>query len=362
MAPDAAAGAVIDADVHCSPPETGALLGYLDDHWREFLQSIRSPIRQGSIGRAIEDTAYPTSIPLAARPEARSADGTLASASLAGLRAHVFDGTPTERAVLNCSYAVDSLRNPDLAAALAAAVNDWLVAEWLEPEPRLRASLLVPSRFPDLAVAEIERAAAHDGFVQVLLPARSEVPYGNRRYHPVLAAAARHGLAVSIQYGGFSGNPPTPVGWPTYLAEEHVAMAQVMQAQLVSLVAEGAFDAIDDLRVVLVEGGFTWLPSLLWRTDKDWKGLRREVPWVRRPPSAYVREHVRLTTQPLDLPGDAAVLARVLDQLGSDDLLLYATDFPHWHAGDPEAVLARELPEATRRKIAYDNARAFYGW
>jgi predicted TIM-barrel fold metal-dependent hydrolase len=264
--------------------------------------------------------------------------------------------------VLNCDYAVDSLRNPDLAAALAAAVNDWLLAEWLSPEPRLRASLVVPSRFPDLAIAEIERMSHHDGFVQVLLPARSEVPYGNRRYHPVLAAAQRHGLAVSIQYGGFSGNPSTAVGWPSSMLEEHVAMAQVMQAQLVSLIAEGTFEAIDDLRVVLVEGGFGWLPSLMWRIDKDWKGLRREVPWVRRPPSDYVREHVRLTTQPVDSPPEPDALVALMEQLGSDELLLFASDFPHWHADEPEAVLAPGLPPETRRKVMSANARAFYGW
>src|SRR5438067_11214556 len=34
--------------------------------------------------------------------------------------------------------------NPELDAALATAVNDWQVAEWLDPGPRLRASLVVP--------------------------------------------------------------------------------------------------------------------------------------------------------------------------------------------------------------------------
>ena len=38
-------------------------------------------------------------------------------------------------------------------------------------------------------------------------------------------------------------------------------MTQVFQAQVISLVAEGIFDQFPELRVVLIESGFTWLPA-----------------------------------------------------------------------------------------------------
>ena len=41
----------------------------------------------------------------------------------------------------------------------AAAINNWIAAEWLDRDPRLRASIVVPAHSPDLAVAEIERRA-----------------------------------------------------------------------------------------------------------------------------------------------------------------------------------------------------------
>ena len=47
-------------------------------------------------------------------------------------------------------------------------------------------------------------------------------------------------------------------------------------------------------------------PALLWRLDAYWKALRSEVPWVKRPPSEYVREHVRLASQPIERPDDDA--------------------------------------------------------
>ena len=69
------------------------------------------------------------------------------------------------------------------------AVNDWLIAEWLDKEPRLRASIVVPSQQPEMAPREIDRVGGHPGFVQVFLPVRSERPYGKRRYYPIFEAA-----------------------------------------------------------------------------------------------------------------------------------------------------------------------------
>ena len=71
------------------------------------------------------------------------------------------------------------------------------------------------------------------------------------------------------------------------------------------LALEGALGQHPGLRVVLVGSGATWLPSLAWRLDKNWKGVRREVPWVDRPPSEAIRHGVWLTVPPVDAPPDA---------------------------------------------------------
>jgi predicted TIM-barrel fold metal-dependent hydrolase len=91
----------------------------------------------------------------------------------------------------------------------------------------------------------------------------------------------------------------------------------------------GVFEQLPELRVVLLESGWTWLPSLLWRMDREWKGLRREVPWMTELPSAYVREHFRLTTNPTDAPADGAYVREMVEQLGSDGMLMFGSDYPH---------------------------------
>lgn len=342
---------VIDCDVHAEVPRVEALFPYLPPYWVEHIQQ--------SVFKGPGETYYPRHAPVTARPGSIPEKGP-AGSSLELLRQQVLDPLGVERAILVCTYAVDSLHNPDAAVAFASAVNDWLIAEWLEKEPRLRASIVVPSQIPQLAAREIDRVGSHPGFVQVLLPVRSQHPYGSRLFHPMWEAIARHNLVAGIHFGGAPGNPPFPSGWPSYYAEEYAGMAQVFQSQLCSIVSEGVFDLWPELRLTLIESGWTWLPAFMWRFDKEWRNLRRLVPWVKRPPSEYICEHVRFTILPLDAPPERQELLEIIEQLGSEELLLYATDYPHLHAHDPEQDLLAALPAHLARKIRTENARAWY--
>lgn len=343
---------MIDCDLQANVPNVFALFPYLPDYWQEH---INQTLFKGPV-----ESSYPRHAPTAARPGSIPPEGGSPSSSLQRLQAEVLDPEGVEYGILNCLYSIDSLHNPDAAIALARAVNDWLSEEWLSREPRLRASIVVPSQLPLEAAKEIERVAGRPGFVQVLLPARSMLPYGNRNYHPLWEAIARHELVGAIHFGGTPGNPPTPSGWPSYYLEEYAGMAQVFQSQLVSMISEGVFDQYPSLRVVCLEAGWTWLPSFFWRFDKEWRNLRRLVPWVRRAPSAYIREHVCFTIQPLDLPPTPSQLLEIVEEIGSEEVLLYGSDYPHRHAFDPERDFLRHLPEPLTQKIRSENARKLY--
>lgn len=344
---------VIDCDLHNTPPSLAALYPYLPDFWVDYCNE--------SAFREPDAADYPPGSPLTARPGSKPHSGGPAGSDLPLLRRQVLDAYPVSTGILNCAYRVSSVHNHDLAAALATAINRWQIDEWLDKEPRLRASIVVPSQNPQLAAEEIARFGDHPGFVQVVLPVRSEAPYGNRRYDPIFAAAVRHDLVIGIQYGGAPGHPSTPSGWAMTYLEEYAGMAAVFQSQVMSLIVEGAFDRFPALRVSLIEGGFTWLPSFMWRLDKEWKGLRHNTPWVKRLPSLYMREHMRLTTQPLDAPADLDQLRQILEQIESDDMLLFATDYPHHHFDAPEDAWPLALEEATLAKILHRNAQAWYG-
>ena len=357
----------IDAAVHNEVPSTKALFPYLPAYWVEHVEN--------TMFKGPTEFYYPPSSPIASQPGSRppgtAGDPATGARPGAGLptfvpaasnldlvRTQVLEGV--DMAVMCSPYPVDSLHNPDAAIAFARAVNDWQIAEWLDKEPRLRGSLVVPIQLPQEAAREIDRVGDHPGFVQVALPVRTERPLGSRLYHPVWDAMQRHNLVAGIQFGGIPGNPPTPSGWPSYFYEEYVGAALTFASQLVSMVSEGIFDQFPHIRIALIESGFTWLPPHMWRFDKEWRNLRRLVPWVKRAPSEYIREHVRLTVQPLDAPDDTQQLLEVFEQLGSDDMLLYASHYPRVHAADPEATLLRHLSPGAADKIRGENARALY--
>ncbi len=342
---------IIDCDLHNEVPSLKTLLPYLPAHWQDYINE------SAFVGPDAND--YPKNAPTTARPGSRPPNGPPGS-DLALLRAQVLDVWHVDYGILNNVYWVQSVHLEDLAADLAVAINQWQIDEWLEKEPRLRASLVVPSQNPVLAAGIIERFADHPGFVQVIMPVRSLMPYGKRFYDPIYDVATKHGLVIGIHYGGAPGHAPTPTGWPSTYIEEYAGMAQVFQSQVWSLVVEGAFDRFPDLRVALIEGGFTWMPAQMWRMDKEWKGLRHNTPWVKQPPSAYIRQHMRLTVQPVNAPPQSEYLLQIIEQLETDELLMFATDYPHWHFDTNDEAWPVPLPEASLAKLLAGNARAFY--
>lgn len=342
--------APIDCDIHPVVPGLAALLPYLDDHWRETVER-----------RGIEDLttiSYPTRNPLSFRADWRDETGRTATDAVT-LGRQALDPFGSRLAICNCLYGVQAQFSEDLGVAMSRALNDWIAREWLDRDPRLRASIVVPMQNAEMAVDEINRCAPDHRFVQVLLLVGSEVTLGRRQNWPIYAAAERHGLPVGIHAGSMHRHPVTPVGWPVSFTEAYVNQAAAFQSQLTSLIAEGVFAKFSGLTVVLMESGVSWLPAFLWRLTKFWKGLRSEIPWVSDPPGSIVRDRVRLTLQPFDAPPDAASVTRLIEHIGSDDILLFSTDYPHWQFDGGEA-LPDGLDAGLAEKIMVDNPLCTY--
>ncbi len=317
--PAATRAYIVDCDVHITARSAADLYPWLPARWRQHVEAIGPHVRGGLYNQE----PHP-------RMMAR------------GMRA---DAYPEEGGPPGCSLPL-------------------LQKQHLDPngkDRRLVAAIIVPQEDAEFAAAEIERRAPDARFKQILLSPKAQEPLGRKRYWPIYAAAERAGLPVAFHPAAMGGGHPSAgAGWPTYYLEEHNTFGTIMQGVLTSMIFEGVFERFPNLKVVSVEGGFTWAPSLSWRMDKHWSRLRTEVPHVPKPPSEYLRRNVWFTTQPMEETRKQAQLRDVIDWLGWDRLM-FSSDYPHWDFDDPRYAFKIQLSDEERRKVFSGNAKELYG-
>jgi predicted TIM-barrel fold metal-dependent hydrolase len=347
---------IIDCDVHPKVRSLADLRPYLSERWWQHLQTYGLRARHG-FARGMP---FPKATPMACRRDAWPASGGEPGSDLALMREQLLDRYDVRLGILNpLTPTGQGALNPELSAAMCRATNHWQIDALVEREPRLKASIVVPYEDGALARAEIEHWAGHPGFAQVLLLSRTAEPLGQRRYWPIYEAAAAAGLPVGIHVFGYSGWPTTGSGWPSFYIEEMTEHAASCQAGINSLIFEGVLERLPDLKIVVIEAGFAWLPALAWRLDRVWQRNRSEVPSIERPPSEQIRQQVWLTSQPMEEPEIRSHLADVVDWLGADRIM-FASDYPHWDFDDPHEALKGIRDPEIRQKIRFDNAATLF--
>jgi hypothetical protein len=348
--------ATADCDIHPQRSSDKALHPYMERRWIEHMQTFGARPRQAYQ----KGPAYPKGQPNASRRDAYPPEGGRQGSSLSFMQKQLLDQNNCVLGILNpTGDNGQSYQNREFGAAVCHAMNEWVLHEWLEPEPRLKGSIVVPYEDADAAVAELEKYAGNPHFAQVLMLSRTSEPPGQKRYWKRYEAAAAAGLPVGVHAFGFGGYPVSGSGWPSYYIEDMVGHAQSSQAFVTSMVIEGVFERIPNFQLVMIEAGFAWLPSLSWRLDKIWNRLRMETPHLKRAPSEYIHESVWLTTQPMEEPAKREQVLDAIDWIGWDRLL-FATDYPHWDYDDPDMVLPMPLPEQKRRDFFLNNAAKLY--
>ncbi|HUX88087.1 MAG TPA: amidohydrolase family protein [Chloroflexota bacterium] len=347
---------LVDCDVHQGWRKVSDLFPYLPAYWAKY-------VREGGF-RGFPNAPYPKIANGGSRVDAIPSDGSPAGSDRELMRRQLLDEFGLDYAILTgVFYNLAFLPNPDFSVVLARAINDWVVDHWLSYDSRFKGSLTVPLQDPAAAVAEIDRLGDHPGIVQIVISAGARQPYGQRYYHPIWEACERHNLAVGVHFGGIGqslGNPSTSVGNPSFYIEWHTDMSQAFQAHMVSLVCEGVFEKYPNLKFVFIEGGVAWLPHVMWRLNKNYKWLRTEVPWLKRLPSEYIKEHFRFTTQPIEEPENPEHLLQIFSMIEADKMVMFASDYPHWDFDSPTEALPK-LPATMKQRIYADTAQELYG-
>ncbi|RAP75733.1 amidohydrolase family protein [Paenibacillus montanisoli] len=341
---------IIDCDVHPYPKNAGEIRSYLKQPWRERYNGGG----RGFYGNPVHGD----------RLDARPPQGGPSGSDPELLRKQLVEEYGYAYAILMPRAFCNLHPDPDFGNAIAAAYNDWLADTWLSKynhDGVFKGSITVNPQDPAAAAREIERWAGHPHFVQVMTDSGARAPFGQRQYYPIYEACEKFGLPFAIHPGtdGMGINVQPSPGYPTHYIEWHTCLSLGFQAHLVSFLTEGVFERFPGFKIVLVEGGVSWLAPLMWRLDAEYKALRYEVPWLKRKPSGYLRDHVRITSQPLERPDNDQHLLQIFDMMDAEHILMFSSDYPHWDFDSPTRAFPK-LDESLRHRIFFENAREFY--
>lgn len=204
----------------------------------------------------------------------------------------------------------------------------------------LHGSILVAYEDGELTAA---RVGDHPGFIQVLLvvrtASRSASLNAGSITKPPVAMTCRLRSTLAARAVDLS---PGRVGRATIL--KTTVACPSFYAQVVDVDHRRDLLSVSPPSKSLIEGGFAWVPPLMWRLDRAWQQLKAEAPQIKRLPSEYIREHFWITTQPMEEPPQRDYFFQLLEQMDMNDRLMFATDYPHWDFDSPRD---RALPEGT---------------
>lgn len=257
------------------------------------------------------------------------------------------------------ALAMDGLE-PDYAAAISRAYNDWLY-EFCQTAPdRMVGAAMLPPHDVEAAVGEARRVAGR-GFKAIFMrPNRvNDRNWHDPYYDPLWAECERLGVAVGFHEGGRTLLPQVGNEFDTTMMQHTCSHSMGMMLATVSMIGGGVLERFPRLRVAFLEGNCSWVPWLLWRLDEhyEWRG-KYEHPELKLMPSEYFKRQCYVSVECDEQP------ARHMADLGYEDNVVFSTDYPHPDSKYPHAVesfLKLPLGQGTRRKFLWDNCARLYG-
>jgi predicted TIM-barrel fold metal-dependent hydrolase len=253
-----------------------------------------------------------------------------------------------------------SFRTPELLREAMRASNDWAKETILDYSPRLIPTAQVSTLDIDDAVGELKRCGAM-GFKAVFLPVAphpAQRDYHCDEWEPFWATAEDIGMVVAFHIGtepiDFAGGGSIGVMYhgPGGALLNYTETSFGGQRAVMKLVASGALDRHPRLKVLVSEGGATWVPFV---TDRMEEGYRQHSMVVRpkltRSPREIIYSQVYASFQ-----HDASAIA-AMTAMGFTNVL-WGSDYPHMEGtfGHTQATLHQlfdDVDHQTRDRILF---------
>jgi predicted TIM-barrel fold metal-dependent hydrolase len=249
-----------------------------------------------------------------------------------------------------------------LEMAMYRAYHRWM-ADYCGAYPqRLGGVILAGSRDIAGSLAEMRQWGRSAWAWGVMVYAPAGVPLDHPDLEPIYAGAAVLDLAVVLHT--FTVMPPYAPGgldtWDNLWLQRSAAHPWCGMRNMAALIGSGVMDRYPSLRIATLEAGHGWLPFWIARLDEHAETIKAALPALKHRPSEYVTSGRYF--QSIEIPEGAPLTNAVSDLLG-DDVLMYASDYPHGESHFPASagiVLGWDMPETRKKKLLWDNAIRLY--
>ncbi|MGH3562369.1 MAG: amidohydrolase family protein [Mycobacterium sp.] len=253
-----------------------------------------------------------------------------------------------------------SFRTPELLRATLRVSNDWAKETIMDYSPRLIPTAQVSTLDIDDAVHELERCGEL-GFKAVFLtvaPHPTQRDYNRDEWEPFWATAEDIGIVIAFHVGtepiDFAGGGAIGVTYhgPGGAVLNYAETSFGGQRAVMKLVASGALDRHPKLKVLVSEGGATWVPFLADRMEEGYRQHALVVrPKLKRSPREIIYSQVYASFQ-----HDASAVA-AMTAMGFDNVL-WGSDYPHVEGtfGHTQATLHQlfdDVDQQTRDRIMF---------
>jgi predicted TIM-barrel fold metal-dependent hydrolase len=240
------------------------------------------------------------------------------------------------------------IRDPNLVAAAATVLNDYVHDELIRTSPRFIPSASLPLQSLELSMKEAERCAGL-GFHAVFLPTSlgEDLPRWNQdEWEPLWALCEETELVVSFHIGtDATGN--RPYRNPGGAILNYLDTTFGGQKAAAQMVAGGALARHPNLKVLVSEGGATWAPFV---GDRLNEAFRQHYMFddgrLQKQPKEYLMTQVYASFQ----HDETAVPA--MTAMGYRNAM-FGTDYPHIEGTYPHTQkVLHELLDGTTPEIS----------
>jgi predicted TIM-barrel fold metal-dependent hydrolase len=254
------------------------------------------------------------------------------------------------------------IKDPQLAAALCTAYNDWAL-DYCKPYPeRLYPLCMLPVQDLELATAEFARVAKRGCKIAAARPN----PMAGHQLHdpywePVWASLQEANIPLV-----FHPFPTSELeGGNRFCQTSGIAgLGETLSFTLDNIVTvsglmfHGVLDRYPRLKMAFIESSCTWITGVLDRLDKRFYLSRGNWPGLKTLPSEIFRRQLFISFEAAERAAPA--MANLMQ-----DNLIWASDYPHHDADPPGPAVERMrqlgIPTEIQAKVMGQNAARFFG-